>query len=185
MRLYRIAKTRFIHDLSGEGARLAGGRWNSIGVPILYSADSMALAVLEAFVHAPPRMTPTDLSVSILDLPVKAPIETLAARQLPDDWRSFPAPRSLAALGDAWAKRRETVGLRVPSVVLPESQERNVLLNPLAADFTKITFVEVKPFRSIYDYAIGFENSVVLSHNNADGFVSSSGPTDESSSRLR
>ena len=146
MRLYRIAKTRFIHDLSGEGARIAGGRWNSAGVPIVYTASSMALAVLEAFVHAPPRLLPTDLSVAILELPDETPVESIALRQLPAEWRGYPSPRSLAALGDAWAKRRKTIGLRVPSSVLPDTEERNVLFNPLAPGFSVITVVDVKPF---------------------------------------
>jgi RES domain-containing protein len=35
----------------GEAARIAGGRWNRIGIPMIYTADSLALAVLEITVH--------------------------------------------------------------------------------------------------------------------------------------
>ncbi|HBL78709.1 MAG TPA: toxin-antitoxin system toxin subunit, partial [Aequorivita sp.] len=31
MRIFRISKTEYIDDLSGEGARLYGGRWNLVG----------------------------------------------------------------------------------------------------------------------------------------------------------
>ncbi|MHB8148190.1 MAG: RES domain-containing protein, partial [Vulcanimicrobiaceae bacterium] len=33
--------------LSGEGARLYGGRWNTPGVAALYASSSLALALLE------------------------------------------------------------------------------------------------------------------------------------------
>ena len=36
MRLFRIAKTRYINDLSGTGARANGGRWNRVGAASLH-----------------------------------------------------------------------------------------------------------------------------------------------------
>ena len=47
MLLYRISKSKYAKDLSGEGARRAGGRWNFKGTPVVYTADSTALATLE------------------------------------------------------------------------------------------------------------------------------------------
>ena len=44
MRLFRIAKTHYINDLSGAGARANGGRWNRVGVGLLYTSPSRALA---------------------------------------------------------------------------------------------------------------------------------------------
>jgi RES domain-containing protein len=47
-RFYRLVKSRFAEQaFDGEGAKLAGGRWNSKGVTIAYAADSIALAALE------------------------------------------------------------------------------------------------------------------------------------------
>ena len=43
MQVYRIAQKAFINDLSGEGARLFGGRWNRRGIPLLYTAESRSL----------------------------------------------------------------------------------------------------------------------------------------------
>ena len=37
--------------MSGEGARLFGGQWNSPGVRAVYLGDSLALAGMELLVH--------------------------------------------------------------------------------------------------------------------------------------
>ena len=51
---WRITKAQHAHTAyDGEGARLAGGRWNKIGIPMIYTADSLALAALEIMVHLP------------------------------------------------------------------------------------------------------------------------------------
>ncbi len=56
MLVYRVGKTRFAKDLTGEGARLNGGRWNNIGTPCIYTAESRALAIL-----APSQDTPESI----------------------------------------------------------------------------------------------------------------------------
>ncbi|WP_428490060.1 RES family NAD+ phosphorylase [Rhodopila sp.] len=49
-------------DLSGEGARRFGGRWNSVGRPLVYLAEHPALAALEVRVHfdLPFELLPVD-----------------------------------------------------------------------------------------------------------------------------
>ena len=47
MRMYRLAKAKYIHDLSGMGARIAGGRWNEKGTAVLYAAQNRSLAIVE------------------------------------------------------------------------------------------------------------------------------------------
>ena len=49
-RVYRVCRARYAR-LDGEGARRAGGRWNSPGRTVVYMAESVALAVLENLVH--------------------------------------------------------------------------------------------------------------------------------------
>ncbi len=51
---WRIIKVSHIDSaFNGEGARIAGGRWNKIGTPMVYTAGSLALAALEIIVHLP------------------------------------------------------------------------------------------------------------------------------------
>lgn len=114
---WRLCREPFA-DLSGQGAALYGGRWNSPGHPLLYLAANAALALLEVRVHLdlPPDLLPDDyvlLSVGLDGLS----LERLGA--LPD------APRDV---GDRWLAEGRTALLDVPSVLVPES--RNLLLNP-------------------------------------------------------
>lgn len=69
MKLYRIATTAHIKDLSGAGARLYGGRWNEKGVAVVYTSESRALAVLEYLVHLPMVFAPGELSIMELKVP--------------------------------------------------------------------------------------------------------------------
>ena len=51
---WRIVKTQHKNTtFDGEGALTVGGRWNKIGIPMIYTADSLALAALETIVHLP------------------------------------------------------------------------------------------------------------------------------------
>ena len=69
MKVYRIAQRNFIEDLSGEGARLFGGRWNHKGTSLLYTAESRSLAALEILVHAHNLSSISSLATLILEIP--------------------------------------------------------------------------------------------------------------------
>ncbi len=121
---------------SGEGARLHGGRWNSKGTTMVYTAGSIALASIEMIVNLPGPM----LLEEFFRIPVHIPpnlIRDLPLHKLPSDWNSRPVSPSIRAIGDRWVKEKKSVVLKVPSVVVPE--EYNYLLNPTHPDFEKIT----------------------------------------------
>lgn len=128
----------------GEGARLAGGRWNQKGTAIVYASATLSLAAQEYFVHLDPAEVPKDLVAVSADIPEGVRIKSLAVAGLPKKWREYPAPASLAAIGTAWARSLETAVLEVPSVVIP--QEKNYLLNPAHPDFGRIARGRPVPF---------------------------------------
>ena len=53
MDVYRISPCRYNSDLSGTGAAMYGGRWNSKGVYVVYTSSTPSLALLESVVHLP------------------------------------------------------------------------------------------------------------------------------------
>lgn len=114
---WRVGRAAYT-DLSGEGARRHGGRWNSPGLPVVYMAEHPALAVLEVRVHLdlPPDLLPDDYALMRVDLPDEPPEEVAA---MPPD------PREA---GDDWLRSGRTAVLRVPSAIVPTAT--NLLLNP-------------------------------------------------------
>jgi RES domain-containing protein len=54
---WRIFKKKYAATaFSGEGSRLVAGRWHSKGVPVVYTSENLALAVLETFVNSDPAL---------------------------------------------------------------------------------------------------------------------------------
>lgn len=134
----RYASTAF----DGEGARRSGGRFNSAGTPVVYAADTLALALFEVAVHLPSYralLGRVAFRVSIDE----ALVETLGEADLPSDWRSTPPARAAQMLGDRWVGEGRSVALRVPSVLLPH--HRNVILNPAHPDFGQVGIGDREP----------------------------------------
>lgn len=131
-RVWRICKQRYRGTaFQGEGARINGGRWNSAGHSVVYTSESAALATLEMLVHIQdPRLLKSFVLIpATVD---DALIETLDADEIPANWRQYPAPESTQAVGVRWITDAPSVGLRVPSVIVPGD---NILLNPDHPEF--------------------------------------------------
>lgn len=144
MLLYRIAKSKYIRDLSGEGARRAGGRWNSKGLRVLYTANSTALATLETLVHSPLQIVPKNRAIATLEFPEQLSILQVKLSQLPDQWWTYPPSPELAKIGDQWWHEQSSLALSVPSSITPNGEGRNLLLNPLHPNFPQISIVKVE-----------------------------------------
>ena len=142
--LYRIARTKYAKDLSGEGARLAGGRWNHKGTPLIYTASSRSLACLEALVH----MSQADFLITrrivLIEIPKTIVPVTIGQASLPKNWRQHPPPFALADIGTRWAESMKSLLLQVPSVVVPE--EVNMLINPAHPDIKSVTITNLEDF---------------------------------------
>lgn len=134
MEAWRITRARKPADaFSGEGARLFGGRWNSSGIRLVYTASSRSLAILEVLAHltrsAPLnnyvlyRVECDDSLVQILSDP-------------PTGWDSEPPTVASQSVGDAWVLSATHPVLSVPSAIVP--QERNYVLNPAHSEFSRI-----------------------------------------------
>ena len=132
---WRITTARFAASgFSGEGARLYGGRWNPKGWPMIYTAESQSLALLELMVQDDPLRAHYVLIPA--ELPVDLPETRVDADSLPANWRTIGARSALQEIGRAWLDSGRTAVLSVPSAVVPA--ERTYLLTPRHPDFTRI-----------------------------------------------
>lgn len=144
MQAFRIAKTRYINDLTGTGSRIYGGRWNHPGVNMLYTSENRALATVEYLVHASAGLMPLNLSIATIHIPDALISSEILVTQLPDNWRHHPAPSPLADLGTNWVQSNATPLLRVPSAVV--EHENNILINPTHPDMKQISIIDIQPY---------------------------------------
>jgi RES domain-containing protein len=141
--LWRITRRPFLTQaLEGLGAKKYGGRWNSKGFAVVYTSESLELAVLEALVHLDIDLLPKDVYQIGFELDdhfvagVPAP--------LPGGWDSPPPySPSVQAIGDRWIRSGSSLGLRVPASVLPSRS--NVLINPSHPQIRRLREVERGP----------------------------------------
>jgi RES domain-containing protein len=141
MILYRIVKCVYA-DLSGMGARLYGGRWNSEGKPMVYLASSRSLAVLEALVHLSPTNIPDDYCLIIVEAPDD--IEELNTDALPANWQEYPEQNTLQQTGNTFLRQKEHLMIKVPSAIVKE--EHNYLLNPMHPKAKEAKIISSQPF---------------------------------------
>ena len=148
-RIGRDARDYEADDMTGEGARRSGGRWNGEGVAVVYTSETRALACLETFVHLNANGLPFDRYLVEVAIPddvwQAARVET--AGSLPVGWDAEPAGRASIQFGTDWVRSGTSALLIVPSVIVPE--EINVLVNPRHPDSAGITAKKVR--RWLYD----------------------------------
>ena len=137
MIVYRISDCKFITDLSGRGAAMYGGRWNSKDTYIVYTAQSRALALLEAVVHIG-KIPEAGYCMATIDIPDNS-IESFPLEKLPPGWYTNPSPNYLKAIGDNFINANKYLALEIPSVLMME--EHNYLLNPLHPAFGKVRII--------------------------------------------
>lgn len=130
--MHRLARAAWDYT----GAMLAGGRWNPIGTPMLYTAQNLSLACIEILVHLDKGQLPRDYVWSVTELSEMP--ELLTFRDLTD-------VASCQLAGRSWASTNNQLATQVPSVVIPE--EFNILLNPNHANYRSLVWSQPLPFR--------------------------------------
>ncbi len=148
MQVYRIQKEKYGEELSGEGARKVGGRWNPIGVPLIYASCSISLAILELMVNLSSFSFLEDNPFHILtiDVPSISPLDEWPAETLPKGWDSSPYSYETQEMGKNWVKENRSLAVTVPSSII--KQENNILINCLHKDFGRIKVISTFPFES-------------------------------------
>lgn len=135
--VYRIVKSKHVSSaFDGQGAKIAGGRWNNKGVSVVYASGSLSLAAHETFVHLGYSGIKAKFSYFKVEIPDDVTVRRINAASLPSDWQMEPPPDSTKRLGSDWALKLETAVLVVPSTLIPG--ELNYLLNPAHPDFERL-----------------------------------------------
>ena len=104
--------------LSGDGAALYGGRWNSPGVPAVTTSASLALAAMELLVH----LRRPEVLLSYRKMPLYFPESVVMHLQLVDlpvDWSMLSMAPPTQAIGDEWLQDQGSAVLQAPSGVVP------------------------------------------------------------------
>ena len=97
--VYRLSSRRYPAN-SGKGAGLYGGRWNSVGIEVIYTAQSPSLAALEILVHY--DVLPTDFVLTTIQIPDEVEVRVL--KRLPANWdQEVPVPAT-RSVGDRWVR---------------------------------------------------------------------------------
>ncbi len=142
---YRICKTKYAAAIfDGEGAFRFGGRWNSRGTRIFYTAGSLSLAALEMLVHLNDEEILSAYSFATAEFNENLILPIEEFRTLPANWSDSPPPLEIQRIGDEWAQSKASVVLRVPTSVLPV--EFNYLINVGHPEFSKIKLGEPRTF---------------------------------------
>jgi RES domain-containing protein len=134
MVLWRISRHR---DLKGIGGLKAGGRWHYPGQPVVYLSENPASALLEVCVHTAANEVPPEFTLLRIEGPdLRTP--SIMETGLPENWRALlDVTRNI---GTDWLRKNETVLLKIPSAIVP--QTNNFLFNPLHPDASGFQIAE-------------------------------------------
>ncbi len=142
MTVYRIDKESRHNFLTGEGARLNGGRWNSSGMAMVYTSLNRATTYMEALVNWTLPSLPKKRVIVQIEIPETIVISDLT-ESLPMNWNIYPYIPFTQTCGDNWLKRCSHLCLKVPSAAVAD--EWNILINPAHSQFKQINVIDVKP----------------------------------------
>ena len=136
MIIYRLTTGNFAHDISGEGAKIYGGRWNPVGSAVVYMSEFISLSILEILVRADKLSSPDSYTLLGIQIP-ESSIVNIEVKKLKHGWQNH--IEYSRSIGEEFLNANQTLVLKVPSAIVP--QEHNFLINPLHKDFTKVKVV--------------------------------------------
>ena len=139
MIVYRLTTQKYVNDISGEGARLNGGRWNPTGIAALYSSQHISLCILEILARANKNTSPDGYTLVSIQIPEHGIIE-IQLKKLNADWKSN--LEYTQWIGGEFLKNNQSLALKVPSAIVP--QEHNYLINPQHFEFEPVKVIKTE-----------------------------------------
>lgn len=136
MLLFRLQRSIHGFELSGVGSAVAGGRWNSKGLELIYTSANRSLAMAEVAVHCSIAALPKDFYMLEINAPENE-IEEMNQSALPIYWNQFPPLKETQLIGDEFVRKNSSLLLKVPSAVT--KGDYNFLINPRHPKFNLVT----------------------------------------------
>jgi RES domain-containing protein len=133
MIVFRLATEKYCDDISGEGAKIYGGRWNPIDYNMLYASSHISLAAFEILVNNRSGIFFQKYMLLDLTLPETTDIKILNTSKLKKNWQQDNAYTQ--SIGKDFLKS-DLLIMQVPSIVI--QREFNLLINPSHPLFKKI-----------------------------------------------
>lgn len=144
MKVFRLSRAVYASDLTGRGAEIVGGRWNSKGFPMIYTGQNISLCMAEIAVHSPLGIVPVNYELITLEVP-EGEVSELPKDSLEESWRETLRMSETQRMGDTFLKKGEKLILKVPSAVVPG--EYNFLINPRHPKMKEVKILKIVPFR--------------------------------------
>lgn len=144
MIVYRLQKEKFGTALSGAGAAQYGGRWNPVGVELVYTSSGKALALAELLAHLPAGLMPPAYLMLEIFIPDSTSMKVRQKTDLSPDWNVFPPLIPTQRIGDEFTRENKYCLLKVPSAVV--DGDFNLLINPMHPEFAAIRVIAAVPF---------------------------------------
>ncbi len=141
MMLFRFSPRQFSNDISGEGASQRGGRWNSVGWPVVYTSMTISLSLLELLIYNATYKELRNNHLMKLEVPGSL-ADSMSQINVKPGWQEdIDYSRYI---GDSFLRSKKSLLLKVPSAIIPE--EYNILVNPLHPGIKKVKIIEASPF---------------------------------------
>lgn len=136
MTVYRFTTEIYSHDISGEGAKKWGGRWNSPGLAVVYTSCSISLSLLELLIYQTSYEEIVINNLMRIDVPDTF-TQIVSANSLKSNWQHD--IDYCRFIGNEFLQNNKSLMLKVPSAIIPE--EYNILINPGHAAFGKCRII--------------------------------------------
>ncbi len=140
MIVYRLAIPKYASDLSGEGAAIFGGRWNSIGLKAFYCSQYISLCILEILVRSHLNINPPDYQLITIEFP-ETDIIVIGPAELKTGWKQH--IEYTQWIGEGFLKNNKSLVLQVPSAIV--ERENNFLINPLHKNYNRVKIINIEP----------------------------------------
>lgn len=133
MLVYRIVHQSYSANLFASGV---AGRWNRVGSKVIYTSESIPVALLESMVRRQGVGFNADFRIMFIDLPEPISLTTVNTADLGSAWRDPYDYTGCQPVGDRWFKMLQSLVLQVPSAVMPECH--NYVINTLHPAFVNV-----------------------------------------------